>query len=241
MKQTFNIGFFACFLCICSDHSVMTTGHVYAPGNDINPYELIDQGQALLKEGDLVVRLNRDPFSCFIKMFNKHDKSFSHSGIVLYENGYPYVFHVVTGDENPTGKLRKDSLARFCDPRKNNAFGIYRYAMNASEIEQLKTIIHHWYEARLGFDSNFNLRSDDRMYCSEMVGKAIARATNERIQINPTPLNSIEAGLFSAYTHLPITYTLQLAIISIDDLYTNPFCRPVRQFNYIYSGGTHSK
>ena len=45
--------------------------------NDNNgPYAMIKDGQCLLKEGDLVVRLNRDPTSQFIKNFNQHDKAF---------------------------------------------------------------------------------------------------------------------------------------------------------------------
>jgi len=67
----------------------------------MNPYGMIEEGRSLLKEGDLVVRLNRDPSSRFIKCFNHKDKNYSHCGIVLFEQGYPYVYHIIDGEENP--------------------------------------------------------------------------------------------------------------------------------------------
>ncbi len=198
----------------------------------MSSYSMIDEGQSLLKEGDLLVRLNRDPSSGFIKYFNKKDKSYSHSGIVLFENGYPYVYHIVVGDENPGEKIKKDSLWQFCDPKRNSAFGIYRYELTTGEIKQLKDIVHGWYTAGISFDQSFNLATNDKMYCSEMVSKAVTAATHQRILFQPAPLTLAEAGLFSAYSRLPITYTTHLSIIPIDALYVNPFCHEVKKYSY---------
>jgi hypothetical protein len=198
----------------------------------VDPYSMIVEGQTLLKEGDLVVRLNQDPTSQFIKNFNRHDKSYSHAGIVLFENGYPYIFHVINGEENPDEKLRRDSLSRFCNPRKNIAYGIFRYKMEAREMKSLKDLIHKWYLKGVRFDPIFNLKTDDKMYCSEMICKALARVTNKRILIETTKLTSAEAELFSAYAHLSFTYTSELQIVSIDNLYTNPFCHLIKEYYY---------
>jgi hypothetical protein len=198
----------------------------------LNPYAMIEDGQSRLKEGDLVVRMNRDPSSRFIKYFNHKDKSYSHSGIVLFEHGYPYVYHIIDGEENPDKKMRKDSLKHFCNPRRNVAYGIYRYNMSADEISKLKNIVHEWYDNGLRFDSLFSLQSDDRMYCSEMISKAVVTATNKRIIIEPIELSTVEASFLTAYTHLPITYTNRLPIIPIDALYINPFCRLIKKYDY---------
>jgi hypothetical protein len=201
--------------------------------NCIGPCAMIKEGQSLLKEGDLVVRLNRDPASRYIKDFNPHDKKYSHSGIVLFENGHPYIFHIVNGEDNPVNKLRKDSLSRFCDPRQNMAYAVFRYDMKNNEIEKLKECINKWYIQGISFDFLFNLQSNDKMYCSEMISKALAEATNKRISIETTTLTTGQAALFAAYTHLPFTYTSKLLIIPIDDLYTNPFCHLVKEYSYI--------
>ena len=198
----------------------------------INPFNLITEGQSLLKEGDLVVRLNRDPASQFIRNFNRHDKKYSHAGIVLFEQGYPYVYHIVNGEENPDERLRKDSLSRFCDPGINKAYGIFRYNLDSGELGKIKETIHSWYAKGVRFDSAFNLKTDDRMYCSEMISKALTRATHQRIQIETTKINTTEAMLFSEHAHLPFTYTSRLQIISIDDLYMNPYCHLIKGYSF---------
>jgi hypothetical protein len=196
----------------------------------IDPYRKITEGQSLLKEGDLVVRLNRDPASQFIKNFNRQDKKYSHAGIVLFENGYPFIYHIVNGEENPDERLRRDSLSRFCNPGNNKAYGIFRYDFHAGEMKILKNIIHKWYEQGVRFDSVFNLKTDDRMYCSEMIRKALIKATEKRIWIETTKMTNTEAMLFSARAHLPFTYTSHLQIVSIDDLYMNPHCHLIKGF-----------
>jgi hypothetical protein len=198
----------------------------------MNPYGMIEDGQSRLREGDLVVRMNRDPSSRFIKYFNHKDKKYSHSGIVLFEHGYPYVYHILNGEENPDQKIRMDSLSHFCSPKRNEAFGIYRYNMSADEISKLKIIVRKWYAKGIRFDSLFSLQSDDRMYCSEMISKAVTEATDKRILIEPFQLTMVEASFLTAYSRLPISYTTGLPIIPIDALYLNPFCRLVNKYDY---------
>jgi hypothetical protein len=219
-------------LCSFEKNPQERIGKITTASDYSDPELMITEGESRLKEGDLVVRLNRDPTSQYIKNFNRLDKTYSHAGIVFYENGYPYIFHIVNGEENPGEKLRKDSLARFCNPRKNAAFGIYRYDMTDSEKKLFRELIHHWYEQGLRFDPVFNLNDDDKMYCSEMIRKALTKATAKRISIETTKLTAIESRLFSAYTHLPLTYTSSLQIVSIDNLYMNRFCHLVKSYDY---------
>ena len=199
-----------------------------------DPFQMIREGQSLLKEGDLVLRLNRDPLSQYIKNFSRHDKRFSHAGIVLYEHGYPYVFHIVNGVENPDEKLRMDSLSHFCSPRKNAAWGIYRYDMDTLEMKKMKEVIHQWYQQGLRFDTAFDLKTNDRMYCSEMIRKALLKATAKRISIETTSLTDKEARFFSVYIKHPVSYTSTLQLVAMDDLYENPHCQFVKNYNYDY-------
>jgi Permuted papain-like amidase enzyme, YaeF/YiiX, C92 family len=232
MKRLLTLSLFSFFLYFAIVNATGHTGSIVARSNFIDPYAMIREGQSLLKEGDLVVRLNRDPASRFIRRFNRHDKSFSHSGIVLFENGYPYIYHIVNGEENPDEKLRKDSLNRFCNPRKNASYGIFRYNWRSGEMEKLKDVIHEWYTKGVRFDHEFNLESDDKMYCSEMISKALAKSTANRILIEKSKLTATEASIFSMYTHLPFAYAYTLQVVSIDDLYINPFCRVIKKYDF---------
>ena len=139
-------GFYSCIIHATNQESATTSTKKY-----VDPFTMIREGQVLLKEGDLVVRLNQDPTSRFIKNFNRLDKSYSHAGIVLFEKGYPFIYHIVNGEENPGEKLRRDSLSRFGNPRKNFAFGIYRYNISDREIKRLKDLIHKWYKKGVQF------------------------------------------------------------------------------------------
>ena len=73
-----------------------------------------------LKNGDLILRLNNDPTSQLIKQFNRKDKTYSHAGLLVMENNEPYVYHMISGDENPDGKMKKEKLEDFTN-RKNNS------------------------------------------------------------------------------------------------------------------------
>ena len=232
MKRLIIIFFVIAFFNSCINETARQTPIPVFQTIQTDPYQMIDEGRSLLQEGDIVVRLNRDPFSDVIRNFNRHDKSYSHAGIVLFENEVPYIFHIVNGEENPDEKLKKDSLKGFCSPRKNSAYGLFRFTLNKDEVKRLKAIINKWYAKGIRFDSAFNLRSDDRMYCSEMICKALMKATKSRISFGTTQLTNTEARLFSAYTRLPLSYTSRLSIIAIDDLYTNQDCYLVKRYSF---------
>jgi len=104
--------------------------------------------------------------------------------------------------------------------------------MNAVEIDKLREQIHRYYAQGIRFDPSYSLASDDRMYCSELVSKALGKATVNRIRIHTTSLTAAESVFFSAYTQLPLAYTTYLSIISLDNLYVNPYCRPVQEYAY---------
>jgi hypothetical protein len=198
----------------------------------VNPYEMISEGQSLVKDGDLIVRLNRDPLSRYIKNFNKHDKSYSHAGIILFENGYPWVYNIMNGEENSGEGIRRDSLSQFSSPKRNSAYGIFRYQLKEDELKSLHDIMRDWMSKKIRFDYAFDYRTNDKMYCSEMISKAITEATRGRIGIERTRFTATEARIFAAYCNLPIDYTSELEIIPIDALYTNPYCHIVKTYDY---------
>jgi hypothetical protein len=195
-------------------------------------FNQIKEGKTLLKEGDLIVRSGNDMTSQLIKNFNKKDKNYSHAGIVFLQDGEPKIYHILAGVENPDAKMVTDSLEKFCYPRQNTGFAIYRYNVESAEISTMKTVVTNWYKQGVGFDSAFNLQSDDRMYCSEMIKKALARATKNRIIIATTKPSRAEALLGATRLPLPVEYISKLDLIPIDHLYVNPHCRLIARFDF---------
>jgi hypothetical protein len=206
-----------------------------APASDAyaKPNAMIKEAQLMLKSGDVVFRDGQEFSSQLIKNVNRKDKSYSHAGVVFFENGYPYIYHILPGEDNPGEKLRKDSLQRFCNPRKNFGFGIFRYNMEPAEIDKMQGLFGTWYKKELRFDSLFSLDSDDMMYCSEMIAKAIERSTGKRIRFNTTRLNSIEANYCAQKFKVPLERA-QIPLVAMDNLTINPACTEIRRFQFTY-------
>ncbi len=199
-----------------------------------DPAFMIRQGESMLQEGDIVLRMNNDPFSTLIRNFSKTDKRYSHTGIVLFDNGKPFIYHILTGDENPDGKIRKDAMEVFCDPRNNSEAGIFRFAFHPEELDSVRTIIHRWAASPVLFDMNFDSDTDDRMYCTEMISKLLLHATSGRIRVKSTVLSGSEMKLFATYLHLPYDPDKKVSVFAVDDIYKRPDCKRVIQFNYYH-------
>jgi hypothetical protein len=193
---------------------------------------MIDKGKHLLKDGDLVVRLHNSPVSAIVRDFNREDKSYSHAGIVLIENGCPMVYHIMISEDNRKGVIRKDSLPLFCNPAENTAYGIYRYQLRSNELARAGIILQQWFEKKIIFDPLFDLQTDEQMYCSEMVAKLIGKATEQRITIKATTMTLWEQRLFRTKYHLPDSCGRGGKLYSIDNLYLNSSCNCVMKFNF---------
>lgn len=208
--------------------SVQTAQHHPSRNRDV--LTMIARGKNQLRDGDLVVRLHKSPASTLVRNFNRVDKSYSHAGIVLVENDCPMVYHITPSENNRKGNIRKDSFHLFCNPAENSAFGIYRYQLSSNELKRAKSILQQWFEQKVAFDPLFDLQTDDRMYCSEMVAKLIARATQQRLILGITTTSPLERELFRAKQHLPDSCGRQEKVYSIDNLYMHNSCKCVLKF-----------
>jgi len=167
---------------------------------------LIDSAIRLVKTGDVVLRTGVGAESYMMARMSQRDKSFSHCGIVLIENGYPFVYHCLGGEENPDARLRRDSLCRFFSPYFNCLAGVVRYDFDTSIPQKIRQLVKGIYRSRPKFDLKFDLKTDDKLYCSEFVYKAIDSAVANWQFIKPT-------------NAMGLTY------IAIDDLYLNGHAR----------------
>jgi hypothetical protein len=189
-------------------------------------------GEVVARDGDLVVRDYNDRISNMIKSFSKTDPSYSHSGVVLVENGQPFVYHMYKDEGDDKGSIRKDSLHVFYDQRHNNGFGVFRYNLSNSECGRLKATLLNWQKKKVQFDNQFALKTDDKMYCSEMVAKLLKAATGGRITFATTKPTDKERQLFFLLKNLPKNAPAEEAIIAIDNLYINPNCTELKRYSY---------
>lgn len=182
---------------------VLLTGLLYSCKNDVpapgtentvvrekNVWNLraVDSSVHLLHNGDLVLRTGADATSYMLRQMNLTNKTYSHCGIVMIEDGYPFVYHSIGGEDNPDEKLRRDSASLFFSPVSNERLGIARLDINPTQIEILHAIVKRYYSKAIPFDLDFDLDTDDKLYCAEFVYKAIREATNDTGYFGQTKL-----------------------------------------------------
>jgi hypothetical protein len=123
-----------------------------------------------------------------LRQMNLTNKTYSHCGIVMIENGYPFVYHSIGGEDNPDSHLRRDSAAVFFSPVDNERLGIARLDLSPTQVNTLRTITSRYYASGVPFDMDFDLSTDDKLYCAEFVYKAVREATADTAYFGITRL-----------------------------------------------------
>lgn len=166
-----------------------------------------------VQQGDLIMRTGKDFTSELMRLSSVNDKTYSHCGIASFENDTLFVYHALGGEWNPDQKLRRDAFELFCNPYENRGIGIFRYELTEDSRTKLFKIIHTLHADGVMFDIQFDLSSDDRMYCSEFVYKSIGRASGKNIT-------------------LPLTTFNHIKFVAPDNLYMNPSCKELLRLKF---------
>jgi hypothetical protein len=235
MKRIYTFILLSFFIGGCSDFVGSKKTKSSSP---LSESELNDRWKAIaiikdsIHEGDLIVRCGNDYASYTLRDFSQQEKLYSHSGIALMNDGVMYIYSNMAGDLNPDEVMRRDNVDSFLTPANNIAAGIYRYDLSNEELQKLKTIINDHYTNKLQFDMNFDLSTDNKMYCAEMIAKSIEQATTNRILI---PKSLVTDELRQKYLKMALQKKVipdaksvdQREYWSIDNLYLNSHCREV--------------
>jgi hypothetical protein len=167
-----------------------------------------------LTTGDIVTRLGNDFISDALRKINTCDPSFSHCGFVKIENGYPFVYHAIGGEDNPDNELQRDSLHVFWSPKSNLAIGAFHTLLDTSQRVILSAYIDSCYAVKPKFDMAFDIYNNVRLYCSEFVVNGINRShpLSENIQpqkIEDKYLYTVDAAFCNKYVREIGRYTLK--------------------------------
>ena len=144
-----------------------------------------------LQNGDLIFRRGKSPESYAVLVSGPQCR-FSHVGIICIENGKPLVIHAVPG-ENKKGPdfIKKEKISEFLAPKKASGYAVYRSDFPAEMNKLAAQKARQYYQNKLSFDNQYDLNSDDKMYCTELVLKAFE---NNRLfpgEIKTTEINFI--------------------------------------------------
>ena len=133
-----------------------------------------------LQNGDIVLRTGNDVISGMFALLNRQNKTYSHCGIAFKEDSIWVVYHSIGGEDNPDQKMKRESLRQFISPFNNLGFGICHYELSNEQVNSLQKNVQTYYDQQVPFDMKFDLKSDDRLYCAEMIYKAFNKALGKQ-------------------------------------------------------------
>lgn len=127
-----------------------------------------------LRSGDLIFRNGRGMISNAFRLASLKQPLYSHAGIIHWQGKKCMVIHVIDG-KGEMGKVRMEPIEQFCNTSECSSFGIYRTNLSPSAID--KNALAGW-KSSAGFDAEFDLGTDDKMYCTELVYKILRRSSD---------------------------------------------------------------
>lgn len=216
--------------CTRSNSNNNTVGNASNMKRKADPiiFELIAQNRPKLKDGDLVQRTDDDFVSETLRDMSVTDKTYSHCGFAFLENGQWMVYNNMAGEENKLEKMMREPFDSFVSPNKKTGFGIFRYDLSDSELTRLHQITTYNYDKGLKFDKTFDLKTDDKMYCAEMIYKFLIQATNGRVVL-PTTKKTNFRPKDPKYKG---TVLKEFEYVAMDNLNLNPFCKEISRVSY---------
>ena len=161
--------------------------------------------EKLIHSGDLITRTGNDFTSQSLKKLNRRNKTFSHCGIASIEQDTVFIYHALGGEWNPDQKIRRDAFEIFAEPYSNNQIGIFRFAVSDTIQKKIITVTKEFYNKGIMFDMDFDLKTDDRMYCAEFVYKSMAKASGGKLVF-------------------PLSHINHFEFIGVDDIFLHPLC-----------------
>lgn len=186
----------------------------YERANNIWNKTRTDSAIHLVKNGDLVVRAGNDAISNLFKKMNNKDQTYSHAGLIFIENGYPFVYNVIGNAHEPNASIKRDSLNSFISGYDNLGFAVYRFALNNKQIKSLHRQSINYYLEKIKFDPYFDLETDQELYCTEFIYKAITKATGDN-------------------NFFPYTQRSEFKYISVDNLFISKGTKLICKITYV--------
>jgi hypothetical protein len=195
----------------------------------------IDSLKNICQTGDLLVRLGDDFISDRIRYLSPKDHTYSHAGIIIIHDGKTLVCHIYPDDFVPgADTIRYDLIDSFINTRTNLKCALYRYDLSDSEKINVEAEFENYHNKKVHFDKAYELKTDGKLYCSEMIYKVLKKVTNDRIIIEQSSIPQNMQHLISVYFkkyNFNKNIISTRKIIAIDNLYNNSHCRLLMKFD----------
>ena len=128
----------------------------------------------MLCNGDIILRKGFGFVSNKIVEILNEPYSLSHCGIVVLDDGAPYVIHSVSSTLSDYDGVQRSSLNSFFADSKPCSIVVVRYLGAETDGGTLITTeAKRYLQDKVPFDNSFDLADNTKMYCTELVWKIL--------------------------------------------------------------------
>ncbi len=177
----------------------------------VTKYQIFSSGEigdykAILTElnnGDLIFRKGRSLESFAVCLADK-EKEFSHVGLVVLRNGEPFVIHAVPYESDGVEEfIKQERVEAFLSTEKASAFAVYRPGFVAEIRNRASEIALQFYQSKCTFDYAYDMKTESKLYCTELIFKAFREAGVELSGIHPS---TVDFGFVQKQIILPAAF-----------------------------------
>lgn len=191
----------ACLVVLCAGQTLLPAAA--AAGGVGVGVGALPQDIPTPRAGDVVLRHGHGLWSRLFARLNRHDQRFSHAGIVVRDTQWDTqrqwrVVHAEVDDRTGSGRVRIDAWHDFVDQSAQVALLRVGDERVAARMADAAVVMHR---DALAFDLTFDLSRTDAVYCTELVWRALTRATGrDPLPVKPR-VNGREVVLIENLLH----------------------------------------
>lgn len=145
-----------------------------------------------LQNGDLIFRRGRSIESQIV-LLSDGNSEYSHVGIIYIKNKKPFVIHSVPRENSEEYELIKmESVEVFLSKDKATRFAVFRLEDTLMSISAMASdFAYNCYLRKYCFDNQYDLLTDKKLYCTELIWKAYKNAGLDIVQNRLRDINVI--------------------------------------------------
>lgn len=200
-------------------------------------HAMLSDAVKLIHTGDIILRCGRDMTSYKIREMSETDKTYSHAGIALVSTQGVFVYHLTPPelDEPKTDTiLRLERLEKFANPENNFELGIGRFPFTTDQVNGIITHLDSMRNSGVSFDFLFDLKSKNKMYCSEMIDDCLRYVTHDSLYLKRNEFKDPRlVKRVGGYLKADTNVVRSRLYIPIENIYLHPACKIIAQYKYV--------
>lgn len=121
------------------------------------------------KTGDVIFVEGTSFRSSVVRLLELGRTDYSHVGLILLQDGTPFVIHA----DPKRGRVIKERWDEFLSPDRANEAAVFRVIGRSDSIAfRASQIAKQYLSNAVLFDDEFDLNTDKKLYCTELVWRA---------------------------------------------------------------------